>query len=85
MWVASLTGFLLTIKREYIATFLSLETGRAYAVRFFNEAEGDDERRSKIFNFSPPLWSEIRGDVKAWTLDSYVRCRPRSRIGSPSG
>ena len=72
-WAASLTGFLLTIKRGYVGTFLSLETGRAYAVRFFNEAEGDDERRSKIFNFSPPLWSEIRGDVKAWTLGNYAR------------
>jgi hypothetical protein len=29
VWAASLTGFLLTIKREYIGTFLSLETGRA--------------------------------------------------------
>jgi hypothetical protein len=74
VWAASLTGFLLTIKREYIGTFLSLETGRAYAVRFFNEAEGDDERRIKIFHFSPPLWSEIRGDVKAWTLlSNYER------------
>jgi hypothetical protein len=64
---------MLTIKRTYIGTFLSLETGHSYAVRFFNEAEGDDARRIKIFNFSPPLWSEIRGDVKAWTLDNYAR------------
>jgi hypothetical protein len=73
VWAASLTGFLLTIKREYICTFVSLETGRAYAVRFFNEAEGDDERRIKIFGFSPAMWSEIRGDVKAWTLGNYGR------------
>jgi hypothetical protein len=73
VWAASLTGFLLTINREYIGTFFSLETGRAYVVRFFNDAEGDDARRIKIFNFSPALWSEIRGDVKAWTLDNYVR------------
>jgi hypothetical protein len=73
VWAASLTGFLLTIKREYIGTFLSLETGRAYVVRFFSEAEGDDERRVKIFNFSPALWTEIRSDVKAWTLDNYGR------------
>jgi hypothetical protein len=73
VWAASLTGFMLTIKREYIGTFVSLETGRAYAVRFFNEAEGDDERRIKIFDFSPELWIEIRGDVRAWTLENYVR------------
>jgi hypothetical protein len=72
-WAASFTGFLLTIKREYIGTFISLETGCAYAVRYFHEAADDDERRIKIFLFSPALWSEIRGDVKAWTLDNFGR------------
>jgi hypothetical protein len=73
VWAVSFAGFLLTIKREYVGTFLSLETGCAYAVRFFNEADGDDERRIKIFNFAEALWSEIRGDVKDWTLDNYER------------
>jgi len=73
VWAVSFAGFLLTIKREYVGTFLSLETGCAYAVRFFNQADGDDERRIKIFNFAEALWSEIRGDVKDWTLDNYKR------------
>jgi hypothetical protein len=73
-WAVALVGFLLSIERAYLWTFLSLETGREYIVRVFREAEGDDERRiTHIFGSNERLWTSIRDEVKAWFKANYPR------------
>jgi hypothetical protein len=73
VWAAALTGFLLSIERAYLSTFVSLETGRACEIRCFREAEGDDERRIGIFRTNKVLWESIRDEVAAWSQANYCR------------
>ena len=72
-WAFSLGGFLLSIERTYLWTFVSLETGRECEIRCFREAEGDDERRIGIFSTNEVLWESIRDEVAAWSKASYCR------------
>jgi hypothetical protein len=72
-WMISLAGFFVSIRREYLWTFISHETGRAFQIRFFHEAEGNDEKRFNIFLNNRGLWEEIRPEVKAWSLANYDR------------
>jgi hypothetical protein len=73
-WAVAFVGFLLSIERAYLSSFVSLETGREYAVRIFHETEGDDESRIiHIFGTNERLWESIRAEVKAWVLVSYPR------------
>ncbi len=78
VWAAAFTGFLLSIERTYLWTFMSLETGRESTVRFFNETHGDDESRTQIFNFNELLWGSIREKVAAWCQANYDRWKVKS-------
>jgi hypothetical protein len=78
VWAAALTGFLLSIERTYLSTFVSLETGREHAVRKFRKANGDDERRTQIFACNELLWESIRGEVVSWCQANYDRWRAES-------
>ena len=79
VWAATLTGFLLSIERSYLWTFVSLETGRDCAVRCFREAEGDDERRVvEVFTTNERLWQSIREEVADWCLANYDRLKAES-------
>jgi hypothetical protein len=73
VWAAALAGFLLSIERTYLWTFVSLETGCECAIRTFHERNGDDERRMEIFNTNELLWESIRGEVAAWCQANYDR------------
>ncbi len=73
VWATALIGFLLAIERPYLWTFVSLETGRAYAIRRFRERQGDDERRILVFDANVRLWESIQGEVKAWLKANYTR------------
>jgi hypothetical protein len=73
VWAFALTSLLLSIERTYLWTFVSLETGRECAVRFFHEAEGNDERRTQIFLKSERLWGSIRDEVEAWSQANFRR------------
>ncbi len=78
VWAAALMGFLLSIERTYLSTFVSLDTGREHAVRKFRSAYGDDERRAKIFAYNELLWESIRGEVAAWCQANYDRWKAES-------
>ena len=78
VWAAALAGFFLSIERTYLWTFVSLETGRESAVGFFNERQGDDERRTEIFNINELRWESIREKVAAWCQANYDRWKAES-------
>jgi hypothetical protein len=73
VWATALIGFLLAIERSHLWTFVSLETGRACAIRRFRERQGDDERRMEVFEENVRLWESIQGEVKAWLKANYTR------------
>jgi hypothetical protein len=61
-----------TIKREYLHTFVSPQTGRAYAQSYFLDNEGDDARRIEIFFHNERQWQAIRNRVREWVLGMYA-------------
>jgi hypothetical protein len=73
MWACALAGFLFSIERKYLHTFVSLEKGGEYAVRYFRDTEGDDESRIRIILYHHALWAPIRTEVKAWVIANYPR------------
>ena len=70
LWLASTFAFFYKIKRKYWSTFYSLETGGQNARAYFLDND-DDGAKSIIFKRSPVLWSQIEGQVKAWTLAKW--------------
>jgi hypothetical protein len=78
VWAAALAGFFLSIERTYLWTFVSLERGRGIAVRFFNETQGNDELRTRIFLYNERLWGSIREKVAAWCQANYDRWKAES-------
>jgi hypothetical protein len=72
-WAVALGGFLLSIERAYLWTFVALETGRQLTVRSFREREGNDEHRILIFSVNERLWVSIRKEVAAWSQANYCR------------
>jgi hypothetical protein len=78
VYAAALAGVFLSIERTYLWTFVSLETGRGIAVRFFNETQGNDELRTQIFLYNERLWGSIREKVAAWCQANYDRWKAES-------
>jgi hypothetical protein len=72
VWATALIGFLLAIERSYLWTFVSLDTGREFAIRQFRERQGDDEGRMAVFNNNVRLWESIQGEVRAWLKENYA-------------
>jgi hypothetical protein len=72
VWGLSFGGFLLTIDRRYVPTFLSLKTGVSYAHAYFLDNEDNEELRIEIFDCNRVQWTAIRGEVKAWVQDRYA-------------
>jgi hypothetical protein len=70
-WALAFGLFLAVIKRGYLWTFVTLETGHAYLQRCFHEDAGDDEKRMAIFNFNERLWHDFRPAVKDWVRRGY--------------
>ena len=71
-WLVAVAGLSLTIKREYLHTFVSLQTGSAYAQSYFLENEGDDAKRVQIFFCNERQWQAIRNRVREWVLGVYA-------------
>jgi hypothetical protein len=65
-------GLALTIKREYLHTYVSLQTGCAYAQSYFVCNEGNDARRIEIFFHHERQWRAIRDRVRQWVLSLYA-------------
>jgi hypothetical protein len=70
--LVAVAGLSLTIKREYLRTFVSLQTGCAYAQSAFLDNEGDDANRIRIFFSNERLWQAIRNRVREWVLGAYA-------------
>jgi hypothetical protein len=70
--LVAVVGLSLTIKREYLHTFVSLQTGCAYAQSFFLDNEGDDAKRIHILFSNERQWQAIRDRVREWVLSMYA-------------
>jgi hypothetical protein len=71
VWMIAFAGLLLTMKREYVGSFVSMQTGFAFTQSCFLD-EGDDARRARIFIFNERLWRPIRELVRQWVLGAYA-------------
>ena len=72
LWTTALVCLLLTIKREYVGTFFSLQTGYAYTQSFFLNHQGNDSKRAYIFWRNERQWRSIRDLVRQWALSLYA-------------
>jgi hypothetical protein len=72
VWLVAVVGLALTIKREYLQTFVSLQTGCACAQGYFRDAEENDARRIQIFFCNERQWRAIRDAVRRWVLRGYA-------------
>ena len=70
--LVAVVGLLLTIKRKYLHTFVSLQTGCSYAQSHFLDNEGNDAKRVDIFLFDERQWRAIRDRVRQWVLSMYA-------------
>jgi hypothetical protein len=68
VWLITIVGLSLTIKREYLHTFVSLQTGHAFSQSYFLDNHGDDARRVRIFFSNEQHWQAIRDRVRQWVL-----------------
>jgi hypothetical protein len=71
-FVVAVAGLSLTIKREYLRTFVSLRTGCAYTQSYFLDNEGNDAKCVEIFFHNMRQWQAIRIRVREWVLGVYA-------------
>jgi hypothetical protein len=72
VWAISAAALVLTSNRKYVRTFVSTQTGSAYACNAFLDHEGNDSIRIHIFLFSERKWRSIRDRVKQWVCSFYA-------------
>ena len=72
VWVVAFVRLLLTMKREYVGTFVSLQSGCAFSRNQFLDNGANDERRAHIFHFNEQHWRSIRDLVRLWVLGAYA-------------
>jgi hypothetical protein len=72
MWLIAVVGLSLTIKPEYLHTFVSLQTGYADTQSIFHRHQGDDAKRIVIFFMNERHWQAIRDRVRQWVLSAYA-------------
>jgi hypothetical protein len=72
VWAISAAGLLLTIKREYVRTFVSTQTGCHYTCSIFLDHEGNDATRINIFSHNVRQWRSIRDRVRQWVRNGYA-------------
>jgi hypothetical protein len=72
VWTVAFVGLLLTMKREYVGTFLSVRTGHSVSRSYFLDNEGDDATRINIFYSNDRHWRSIRDLVRQWVLGAYA-------------
>jgi hypothetical protein len=71
VWTLALVGLLLTVKREYLGSFVSLQTGCEYSRSYFLDNEADDSKRINIFYMNERHWQSIRALVRGWVHRMY--------------
>ena len=72
VWLIAVVGLTLTIKREYLHTFVSLQTGYADSQSYFLDNQGNDTKRVLIFFCNERHWQAIRDRVRQWVLSVYA-------------
>jgi hypothetical protein len=72
VWLIAVVGLSLTIKREYLHTFVSLQTGYAATQNIFLDSEGNDAKRIYLFFMNQRHWQAIRDRVRQWVLSAYA-------------
>ena len=72
LWVLTVILFFSKIKRRFWSTFYSTASGRADAQAYFLDSE-DEHVKMRIFENNEDLWSDIRDQVKAYSLNNWVR------------
>ena len=72
LWLIAVVGLSLTVKREYLHTFMSLQTGYASTQSHFVDNPGNDARRIVIFFMNERHWQAIRDRVRQWVLSAYA-------------
>ena len=72
VWLIAVVGLLLTIKREYLHTFVSLQTGYSFSQSYFLDNQGNDAKRVSIFFMNERHWQAIRDRVRQWVLSVYA-------------
>jgi hypothetical protein len=72
VWLIAVVGLSRTIKREYLHTFVSLQTGYADSQSYFLDNQGNDARRVLIFFSNERHWQAIRDRVRQWVLSAYA-------------
>jgi hypothetical protein len=65
-------SFLILIKRDFLGTFFSMQTGYAWVQSYFVAGQ-TDEVKKRIFEHNKKQWTGIRDDVKAWTMENWER------------
>jgi hypothetical protein len=65
-------AFLLLMKRTYLSTFFSLQTGHEWVKHFFVTGTTDAKKMRTLLS-NKKQWLSIRDDVKAWTLENWER------------
>ena len=71
-WMCVFAAFLLLMKRPYLGTFFSFQSGHAWAKENF--ITGDtDELKAWTLGCNKKQWMSIRPDVKAWTMENWER------------
>uniref|UniRef100_A0A7S2QX38 Uncharacterized protein n=1 Tax=Triparma pacifica TaxID=91992 RepID=A0A7S2QX38_9STRA len=63
--------FFCNINREYIGTFISLQTGKE--LNQTNFKAGDDRMRANIFELTTHYWVGIEDDMKCWVQQNWRR------------
>ena len=80
IFLISFTLFMLKIERKYVKTFFSTQTGKARAMRNFQEgSNASDYSKSLIFQCSKYQWMSIRPQVAQWldqNWDEWEREKP---------
>jgi hypothetical protein len=71
VWLVAVIALALTIKREYLQTFVSPQTGCADVQSYFLDSDEDVARRVIIFFCNERKWWVIRNLVQKWVLSMY--------------
>ncbi len=72
VWLIAVVGLSLTVKREYLHTFVSLQTGYSFSQSYFLDNQRDDAKRINIFFMNERHWQAIRDRVRQWVLSVYA-------------
>jgi hypothetical protein len=71
-WVLVTGLFLLLIKRKYVSTFTSTQTGNEWVQDLFLKGETDAVKIG-IFVMNPRCWDSIRPQVRGWLAGNWDR------------